>query len=119
MRRCGVDVSIRKLFAIFIALAVLFAPAASTAAAAAMPGHDHMLMMDHSGRCQMPLGDQVGHRNKGDGKSCCVSMCMTVAVAPSVPGQVLPVRQQVAQFAFLRSSHGVPAEIATPPPRLA
>ena len=119
MRRYGLSVSIRKLFAMCVALAVLFAPAASTAAAAAMSQHEQMLMMDHSAPCEMSVSRPAGHPGKVDGKSCCVSMCMAVAVAPSMPGQALPMRQQVAQFASLKSYHGLPAEIATPPPRFA
>lgn len=117
MRRYAFSVSIRKLLAIFVTLTLLFAPAAASAdAAATVHGQHEMMMMDHSGPCQMPLGGAAGHQ-KGDGKSCCLSMCIAVAVAPSVPSHALPVRQQVAQFASFKSYQGVPAEIATPPPR--
>jgi hypothetical protein len=119
MRRYAFTVRIRELFAIFVAMAVLFAPATSAGAAAMTSGHAQMLMMDHSAPCQMPVSGAADHHNKTDGKSCCASMCMAVAVAPSMPRQALPVRQQVAHFASFKSYHGLPAEIATPPPRFA
>lgn len=107
-------VSIRKLFAIILALAVLFAPAVTNAAMAATPHHDMQMM--EAGHCKTPPSG-TRHHEQSDGKSCCISMCMAVAVAPSAPTELVPPRQQIAQFALPKTYHGLPAEIATPPPR--
>jgi hypothetical protein len=118
MKPYGHAVSIGKLFAILFALAVVLAPVAANASAAvALPGGMQMAMMDQAGHCQMTPHGDAGH-HQSDGKSCCVSMCMAVAVAPSVPDQASPVREQIVQFAPAKSYRGLPAEIATPPPRI-
>lgn len=107
-------VSIRGLFAFVLALSVLFAPGVTGAAMAAAPHHG-MAMME-AGHCQAPAS-RSGHHDQSDGKSCCVSMCMTLAVAPSAPAEALPQRREVPQFASPKAYHGLLAEIATPPPR--
>jgi hypothetical protein len=111
-------VNIRRFLAIFIALAVLFAPSVTYAAMpmAAAPHHD-MQMMD-MGHCQMPPSKNSDH-NKFDGKSCCISMCMAVAVAPSAPADGVEPNHPVTYFAAPQSWHGYLGEIATPPPRAA
>jgi len=106
--------SIRKLFAILVAIAVLFAPAITGAAMAAAPHHG-MEMME-AGHCQSPASN-TGHHDRTDGKSCCIAMCMALAVAPSAPAEISPSRQQMVQFAPPQAYRGLPAEIATPPPR--
>jgi hypothetical protein len=104
-------VSIRKLFALVLALSVLFAPGV---ASAAMASPQHAMQMMEAGHCQAPpnSGD-----HKMGGKSCCIAMCMVVAVAPSTPAATSPQRQQMAQFAAPAAYHGSLSEIATPPPR--
>jgi hypothetical protein len=105
-----------KLFVILVALAMLFAPGVTGAAMAAAPNHA-MAMME-AGHCQAPAS-RSGHHDQSDGKSCCVSMCMALAVAPSSPADAMPARREMPQFASPKAYHGVPAEIATPPPRRA
>src|SRR5437764_12059482 len=106
--------SIRALFAILVAIAVLLAPTISGAAMAAAPHHG-MEMME-AGHCQSPPSNN-GHHDRTDGKSCCIAMCMALAVAPSAPAEISPSREQMAQFAAPQAYRGLPAEIATPPPR--
>ena len=106
--------SIRKLFTLLLALAVLVAPGVTSAAMAASPHHD-MAMME-AGHCQSPASGGA-HHDKMDGKSCCIAMCMALAVAPSAPAEISPSRQQMVQFAPPQAYRGLPAEIATPPPR--
>lgn len=106
--------SIRKLFAILVALSVLFAPAVTGAAMAA--ARHHAMQMMEGGHCQAPPARSADH-DKMDGKNCCISMCTAVAVAPSTPAEAAGPRQQVAQFVSPRTYHGLLAEIATPPPR--
>ena len=103
-----------KLFALVLALAVLLAPGVTSAAMAASPYHDMALM--EAGHCQM-LPSSDGHHKKMDGKSCCIAMCMALAVAPSTPAEASPPRQQIAGFVAPKTYHGLLAEIATPPPR--
>lgn len=114
MRRDYSPVSIRRLFAIVIAVAVLFAPGVTGAAMAADP-HHHMQMME-AGHCQSSPS-KTAHHDRSDGKSCCMAMCMALAVAPSAPAELLPPPQQVAQFAPPKAYRGTLSEIATPPPR--
>ena len=115
MRSYGASVSIRKLFAIILALSVLFAPAVAGAAMAASPQHDMQMM--EAGHCEAPPSG-TAHHDKMDGKSCCISMCMAVAVAPSTPAETMPLRQEVAEFALPKTYHGLHGEISTPPPRI-
>lgn len=114
------SVTIRGLFGVFIALALSVAPAMTAGGSAAAHGSDgQMAMMDHSAHCQSPAGSAPDH-HKSDGKSCCISMCMALAVTPSVPiEESSRPRQQIAQFAPPKTYHGLLAEIATPPPRIA
>lgn len=114
----GAPVSIRQLFAVVIAFAMLFAPfgVQSRAAMATTPGEHHAQMMK-TGHCdEQP---SKSHHGKSMGKSCCVSMCAAVAIAPSPV--VEPVqRSHSAQHAALDSiQHSFLAELPTPPPRLA
>ena len=114
----GPRVSIRPLFAILIAFAMLFAPLVlQSGAAMAMTPADHQAQMMETGHC----GEQPAksHNGKAMDKSCCAAMCAAVAVAPSVeaePHALAPSVQRPAldqfQFSFL-------AELPTPPPRLA
>jgi len=109
-------VSIRRFFAILVALAVLAAPGVTSAALAAAPHHD-MAMME-GGHCQTPPS-QSDHHDKTAGKSCCIAMCMAVAITPATP--LLEEHAQAAQNNFfVPTAHdGYLREIATPPPRSA
>ena len=108
--------SVRRLFAALIALAVLFAPAMTRVgeAYAAVPDHHAQMMM--KGHCESPPD---GNQDKGAEKSCCFQMCMAVAAGlaetslsqPLLGGTNTPTLQSFAV--------GTPAEIATPPPRAA
>lgn len=118
LRRICPSVSLRPLFAMIIALAMLFAPFAMPggSAMAAMPFDHHGQMID-----QDHCGDQpaTGTDSKSTGKSCCVAMCAAMAVSPVSP---------VEPFAYLRSAdrpaldqfgRSFLAELPTPPPRRA
>jgi hypothetical protein len=106
-------VSIHKLFALVLALAVLLAPGVAGAAMAASP-HHAMPMME-AGHCQS-APSSTGDR-KTAGNNCCIALCMAVAVAPSTPAATSPQRRQIAQFATPAAYRGTLFEIATPPPR--
>jgi hypothetical protein len=107
--------SIRKLFGVLIALVVLSAPSVTYAAVpvAMAPAHD--LQMMGMGHCQMPPS-KAGH-DKADGKNCCLSMCMAVAVPPLAPADSVRLKHAATYFAVPQSWRGFLGEIATPPPR--
>lgn len=107
-------VSVRKIFAIVIALSVLFAPGVA-AAAMASPHHDMQMM--EAGHCRAPTSSSGDHQ-KMAGKSCCIALCMAVAVAaPGPPSEVHLPPQRLTQFPTPIVCTGSPQEIATPPPR--
>ena len=111
-------VSLRPLFAILIAFAMLFAPLATQSGSAmAMGPADHQSQMMNQGHCSdQPTG---GKDSKMPGKSCCVTMCTAVAVAPVSPVEPLAfggVADRPALDQFYRSYL---AKLATPPPRRA
>lgn len=106
------------LFAILIALSVLFAPSAAAAAERGMTMAAHEMQMMETGHCQNPPSGHADH-DKNAGHACCMAMCMALAVTPSTPDQISPLRQQVAGFAPPKTYHGLPPDIATPPPKSA
>lgn len=108
--------SVQKLFAIFIALAVLIAPTLTRAGEAFAAVPDHQTQMMEKGHCDSP--PDAGH-NKKAGMTCCFQMCMAVAAelaVPLVPEAMLGVTGTAALQIF---RIGTPAELATPPPRTA
>jgi hypothetical protein len=107
--------AIQKLFAIIVALAVLFAPSVAYAAVPMTAHHEAQAM--EMGHCEM-LPSKNSEHDKGDGKSCCISMCMAVAVAPSSPAEAAEARNTAVYFITPQSWHGFLGEIATPPPRM-
>lgn len=116
MRAYGFVVSFRALLSLALAITLLFAPAFTGVAAAAGAPADHHQQMLTTGHCE-PSSDS--DMDEGDSKTCCIAMCMAIAVAPAAASKPLPLRGTLKNF--LRESFriGLPAEIATPPPRLA
>jgi hypothetical protein len=108
-------VSIRKLFALLLALAMLFAPAVTYAAMPMAMGQGGMQMMA-MGPCEAPPS-KTDH--KSPAKNCCMAMCMAIAVAPDAPVALLEPRHAASYFAAPTSWHGHLGETATPPPRIA
>lgn len=107
--------TVRSIFALFVALSVLFAPAVGSAAMAA--AHTDM-QMTGAGHCQS-LPSPSGDHGKMGAKSCCIAMCLAVAIQPSAPVDVrTPGPQQLAQFPNPTVFNGNLHEIATPPPRI-
>lgn len=116
MSAYGPVVSIRRLFAILVAVAVLFAPVFTRAGEAQAAVPDHHLQMMESGNCQMPPSDS-GEHDTAPAKSCCISMCMAIGIAPPPPvrGSDLKPVPAVSGIPTLHLSYL--GEIATPPPR--
>jgi len=108
----------------FVAVAVLFAPALTRAGEAFAAVPDHHAQMMESGHCKAPPShsadpDRQSDQDKAAGQSCCISMCMAVAAAPPEPAESAAMHGSAATFPLTRQYHGCVAEIATPPPRLA
>ena len=105
----------RTLFAMFVALAVLLAPAiAGGDALAAVPHHD--MQMSETGHCHSPAPHKGRHAHD---MSCCTAMSLAVAATPDRAAdepveKVAPSPAPLA--AFQRPFLG---ELATPPPRWA
>lgn len=115
-------VNIRKLLALVLAMAVMFAPAMTRAGAAFAAVPDHQMQMMESGHCKAAPSDSSGTPSDHDKKAaggCCMSMCMAVAVAPAAPSDAATIHAASTTFAAPKRYHGCIAEIATPPPRLA
>lgn len=111
-------VSIRPLFGIFIAFAMLFAPVAlQSGAAMAMAPTDHQAQMAGSGHC----GEQPAksHDGKMVDKSCCAAMCVAAAVVPTVTLEPHAHARQIARTVSNQFHHSFLAELPTPPPRVA
>jgi hypothetical protein len=116
MRPSRLHMSIRKVFAVLVALSVLFAPSAAAAAHQAAMSGQHMHMME-MGHCDgLP---SKGDHDKAPGTSCCISMCMAVGISPQGPVSSVQVEDANSYFAVATSWHGYLGEIATPPPRSA
>jgi len=111
--------SLRRLLQALLALAVLVAPVTANAMerAATSPASHHQQAKVFNHCTGKPDGDSK--HDKATGKTCCASMCMGVAIwspGPAAEGNVLQAAPSVAATTELDSS---PAELATPPPRLA
>ena len=112
------SVSLRPLFAILIAFAMLFAPLAmETGSAMAMAPADHQSQMMEKGHC----GDQPakGKDGKTMDKSCCVAMCTAVAVTAVSPVEPLAFARIADLPSLDQFHHSYLAKLATPPPRRA
>jgi hypothetical protein len=109
-------VSAHRLFAILVAFALLFAPSMTTAAMGGPASGHQMPMMDRGSHCQMPVGGSSDH-HKSDAKSCCVWMCMALAVRPQSAAAIGIVPQAPPRFSAAPAPVGYLGEIATPPPR--
>lgn len=111
-------VSLRPLFAMLIAVAMLFAPLAMRSGGAmAMTPADHHSQMMESGHC----GEQPakGDHSKSTEKSCCVAMCAAVAVAPTASIEPHALASSSERPSLAQFHHSFLAELPTPPPRLA
>jgi len=115
--RISRPVSIPRLFAILVAVAMLFAPVAmqSGSAMAAMPS-DHHSEMTSSGHCG-------GQPAKHDGQQrpdmpCCAAMCAPSVLPTQAGSELLPFASLAAVPDAPAFPRGVLSEISTPPPRV-
>lgn len=108
----------RPLFALMIAVAMLFASLATFGASAMALTHaDHHAQRADSGHC----GGQPASsdHDKAPDKPCCVAMCAAVAVAPIASIEPRGFSRPIERSAAERFQRSFLAELPTPPPRLA
>ena len=114
MRSYAHSVSLRKLFAALLAVAVFLSPAITSIAAAHAAVPDHQMQMMESGHCDSAPS---GHGEKSDGNSCCVSVFVGLAVEPSAPVSEAALTGSPPVNFLPAFTHRYVGEIATPPPR--
>ncbi len=119
MPPCGricLTVSVRPVFAILIALAMLFAPFAmqSGGAQAAMPADHHAEAMEAS-HCS---GDTGKADQRGD-HDCCAAMCAAAALAPAMAAKLPMLTRGDDRPGIEHFGRSHLAKLPTPPPRTA
>jgi hypothetical protein len=108
-------VTLRPIFAILVAFAMLFSPFAMHSAMAATSGHHGQAMAaDHCGE-----QSSYGKLDTSSGKPCCVAMCAAIAVAPPSPAENIAFAKPLHRPALVRASLSFLAKLPTPPPRFA
>jgi hypothetical protein len=109
-------VSIRPVFAVLIALAMLVAPFAmqGASARAAMPA-DHHAQMIEAAHC----AGEEGKAGKSVDLDCCAAMCATASLAPAVAADLPTVARGDDQPATDQFGRSHLAKLPTPPPRIA
>ena len=102
-----------RLFAMLIALSLLFGPLAmDRAMAAAPPSHSQTT---DDGHCPPADDDKADKAMAGP---CCAAMCATAAVVPGASASEPLFDRLPASPASANFHRGVLSEISTPPPRL-
>ena len=111
-----VRVSLKPVFAILIAFAMLFSPFAmrSGSAMAAIPSNHHGQTVGN-GHCGEPASN--GKTDKNHTKSCCVAMGTAIATSPASPTAPLAFARAMARPGIETAPHNYLARLATPPPR--
>ena len=108
--------SFRTLLTLLTAISLLFAPTFAPVAAASVGPADHHEQMMTAGHCKsMPDSDM----DQDDSKSCCVAMCVAIAVEPLAASDPQDLPRSAKAYSLASVFVGLPAEIATPPPRSA
>ena len=105
---------IRNLVTALIALAVLFAPAVASAAAAHSAVPDHQMQMMEAGHCKSTPSN--GH-DQADGHNCCISAFWGLTLAPAASwAEIAPAALPLVYLVSVLHRPYL-GEIATPPPR--
>ena len=110
--------SMRNVFTMLVALAVLFAPAFTRAGAAIAAAADHHSQRMEAGHCKM-APDEGSDDPSAAAESCCVSMCMALGLAPGIAASHDAVHAAAPTAVARAFRLSLPPEIATPPPRTA
>ena len=115
----GRRMTLRRLSAMMIAVAMLVAPVglASGSAMAMVPASDHHAQAMDSGHCD----DEPTPTNEGqsDEQPCCAAMCTAIAMAAAGPVEPLAPAASPDRPSRFGPGHSFLAELPTPPPRLA
>ncbi len=110
------QVSLRRAFAMLIALVVALAPFAMQSAMAAAPSAHHAQSMDMT-HCAVQSDD--GQPGNSIDRSCCPAMCSAMALAPVVAGDFAIGERTPDQPNTEQFGRSYVAKLATPPPRRA
>lgn len=103
-----------RLFAVFIALSLLFGPIAMDRAMAAVPAASHAQMSDDA-HCA-PADDDTADKAMSD--DCCAATCAPSALPTQVRSDEIQFDRLQAVPAAVSFHRGVLSEISTPPPRV-
>lgn len=109
--------TLRPVFAILIAFAMLSAPFAMQSGSAMAASADHHGQAMTKGHCGEQSDD--GKLDKSSGKPCCAAMCAAIAVAPAPPAEPLAFVNSLHRPSLARTGPHFLAKLPTPPPRLA
>lgn len=115
--------SINRIIALLLAVAVLLAPALTRAGEARAAAPDHHARMVASGHCEPDKAvadagkDRSSHHDEAS-KDCCLATCTAFAVQAAAATVDEEAHKSLALFAAPLFHAGTPAELATPPPRL-
>lgn len=115
MRILSLPATLRRLFAILTALAVLFAPVVARAGEVGQSAPHDAVEMGEAGECQTPPTSQTKHEKMAGND--CASMCVAAAIAPAAPVMAELAQAASATFAIPAFLAGSPGELATPPPK--
>jgi len=111
--------SLRRLLQALLALAVVMAPVSANAMErlGALASSHHQMVEGAEHCAEAPV--KSAKHDQGDGKSCCASMCMGIAVAPQGTATRSDAVRTTASFAAPSFRIGSHLELSTPPPRRA
>lgn len=111
---------LRALLAIAVVLAAsLTAPAAMAMPQPAPMHHAAAMKASHCAQMPMPDSGAPKHHEGKAGKSCCAATCLATATFFASAIEPLDTSGDEPSLAAVKSFHGLIAEIATPPPRIA
>src|SRR5690606_28187570 len=124
MRASSAIMSLRRLLAALVALALFWGPVAlQNGAAMASAPADHGAQMMANGHCDEavagdssgePQRDKAGH---APGKACCTAMCMAIEVPPLAAIEPMALFGTPPLPALRSDGTGVLVDLPTPPPR--
>lgn len=106
---------LRRFFAILAAVAMLLAPAFTSAGMAQAAVADHHTPMEEKGHCDSAKG---GDQEEFAGMDCCGAMCTAIAIAPTGFALLKSLVGNSSLVTLHAFPAGAPAELATPPPRV-
>ncbi|HXG99578.1 MAG TPA: hypothetical protein VNI79_04080 [Sphingomicrobium sp.] len=107
--------TLRPIFAMLIAFAMLFAPFAMRSGGAMAASTGHHGQAAAPGHCD----DRAGGKSAKAGMSCGVAMCVALAVEPAAQAEPLAFIKPIYRPAPAGAGPSFLVKLPTPPPRLA